>query len=1410
FADMNGNGTDDVVWVASNGHVRFLELFPVRPNLLSRVENGIGWVRIVEYGTSIAQRARDAGTADAWAYPLPESMNVVTAMDTWVTLTGGEDGAGVHERRELSYRDGFYDGDEKSFRGFERVERRLVTDADDAQDPGLDVLEYDVGRDDPYHNGLLVRQASLGGAAADVPIRESRTEFGDCPITGVDGAEPPVRFVCQLADVSVVQEGADSSAWVTTRSENTWDGYGNVVRRDVRGVVNLGPPEAPTACGACPSLGAGLSSGPCGAECLGDEQVTTTTYVEPGDDTGGAWLLRLPVRVRTGASESGRMSETMTYYDGPDFVGLAAGKADKGLVTRVTERVSDSEVVATTRQKRDARGSVVAVLDPNGDPAVATAHRRDYEYDERGLRVTRVTIHAGSYDLVQDVSFESSFLKPSESTAYRVVAGGEDKTPRNGSSYAYDEFGRAIAIARPGDTREAPTLEYAYELGDPVTRVVIKERRTPGGPQDVQSVQCQDGRGRAVQTLSRVADGDWRAEGFRVLNAAGQVVRLYQPYRTTSGDCATTAPTGPAFAAYHYDAVGRVVTETAADAAMFGGVASVVRTRRGPLTTTVEDKLDSDAGSPFAGTPTTQVFDGLDRLVRVERTLSGASGVEAFGLAWDELGNLARVEDPAGHVHQQEFDLAGRAVRTVDANSGTTTYDYDAAGLEVRRTDARGVTVVAEYDAVNRRVARYDAADEAGTVEAIVYDLAEGCADCKNGAGFIVRQTYPIPGDQRGSDELGYDARGNQTLLRRTLEGHVFDTTYAYDGDNQVTRATYPDGRTLDYARDGASRVTAVAGVAPTVTYTPEGRIASIGHANGVTESFTYDAVFRLAGNAVDGPGGAAIEDWSVTRDREGNVLSVTDAVPGGAAHPSRSATFAYDAYYRLTEAALDPAGTGPETLTYTYDALDNVTSRASSRGSASPRHAGAIAYGQGGAGPSAVASVGGVSYAYDAGGYTLSRGATQLAWDHLGRLVEAAPATGALTEMGYGPGNDRVIKLEDGGVAYYAAPDFVVRDGIASLYARVLDRRVARLRSDALAASVLPDGNADDRVDIADAWLGRSAAGDTPTRLLRAAARRLLFEAQGDEAHLHLDLRGSVVAATDGAGAVIAARDFYPFGAERAATGWVDELGFSGQELDRSSGLLHFRERYLDPVAGRWSSPDPAFALLDAARVQRRGEAMAAYAYVGNNPVMATDPTGQLIFALFVSPIRKKVFPYRDRKVSAREIAAETRGTRTVGTNPLHEGARGGTNPLYQSGSQGQAPGVGAEPGLARPTQATPHTNEGQDRAGSTSSSSGGGVGIAWLIPDALLIATVAIGGVAAAAAATGYFDDDGGESGGGGDGLTGVFSGGGGGGGSSSGSSGGSSGGSGSGSSQGGGTGIQLDDPSTVTVPPVTINGQ
>ena len=214
FADMNGSGSNDIVWINA-GNVQFLEIFPVRPNLLSRVENGLGGVQEVDYGTSVLQQARDAGTAP-WAHRLPNAMNVVVGMDVWNRLFADET-TGLHERWTLTYRDGYYDGVARAFRGFGHVEREETSDlATDGQAGSKAVFDYDLGvtPETRHRYGLPLKSAIFsGGAGVWTPMVETRTTWGDCALAEVPAGLPvPVRWLCEQgldAQVFATEYGAD-------------------------------------------------------------------------------------------------------------------------------------------------------------------------------------------------------------------------------------------------------------------------------------------------------------------------------------------------------------------------------------------------------------------------------------------------------------------------------------------------------------------------------------------------------------------------------------------------------------------------------------------------------------------------------------------------------------------------------------------------------------------------------------------------------------------------------------------------------------------------------------------------------------------------------------------------------------------------------------------------------------------------------------------------------------------------------------------------------------------------------------------------------------------------------------------------------------------------------------------------
>lgn len=71
------------------------------------------------------------------------------------------------------------------------------------------------------------------------------------------------------------------------------------------------------------------------------------------------------------------------------------------------------------------------------------------------------------------------------------------------------------------------------------------------------------------------------------------------------------------------------------------------------------------------------------------------------------------------------------------------------------------------------------------------------------------------------------------------------------------------------------------------------------------------------------------------------------------------------------------------------------------------------------------------------------------------------------------------------------------------------------------------------------------------------------------------------------------------------AASALENPYGFTGQRYDAETGLLFYKARYYDPQLGVFLSRDPVGFWDDANNLGN------PYAYVGNNPVMNTDPTG-------------------------------------------------------------------------------------------------------------------------------------------------------------------------------------------------------
>jgi RHS repeat-associated protein len=113
------------------------------------------------------------------------------------------------------------------------------------------------------------------------------------------------------------------------------------------------------------------------------------------------------------------------------------------------------------------------------------------------------------------------------------------------------------------------------------------------------------------------------------------------------------------------------------------------------------------------------------------------------------------------------------------------------------------------------------------------------------------------------------------------------------------------------------------------------------------------------------------------------------------------------------------------------------------------------------------------------------------------------------------------------------------------------------------------------------------------------------LAHAERTTTYYHTDSLGSVVAASNQAGALLWRKEYRPFGEQLDSTSENEKIAYTGKEHDDVSRLTYFGARYYDPEIGRFLSIDPAG--VDPAKPLSFNR----YAYANNNPYRFIDPDG-------------------------------------------------------------------------------------------------------------------------------------------------------------------------------------------------------
>lgn len=107
---------------------------------------------------------------------------------------------------------------------------------------------------------------------------------------------------------------------------------------------------------------------------------------------------------------------------------------------------------------------------------------------------------------------------------------------------------------------------------------------------------------------------------------------------------------------------------------------------------------------------------------------------------------------------------------------------------------------------------------------------------------------------------------------------------------------------------------------------------------------------------------------------------------------------------------------------------------------------------------------------------------------------------------------------------------------------------------------------------------------------------------------YYHTDGLGSVVAASNDAGAVLWRKEYAPFGEQLDSTAENEKLAYTGKQHDDVTGLTYFGARYYDPHLGRFMGVDPVGFVESEPMTFNR------YSYANNNPYKYVDPDGEFV----------------------------------------------------------------------------------------------------------------------------------------------------------------------------------------------------
>jgi RHS repeat-associated protein len=614
---------------------------------------------------------------------------------------------------------------------------------------------------------------------------------------------------------------------------------------------------------------------------------------------------------------------------------------------------------------------------------------------------------------------------------------------------------------------------------------------------------------------------------------------------------------------YQYDGLGRLRLTTLPD------TVNTIQYAYSGTTRTITDQVNRQVK---------QEQDGLGQIVKVTEKDANGQLTQETNYTYDVLGDLTQVNQ-GGQTRTSKYDSLGRLLferipeqsATIDDGTGTfwsSKYTWTDFHTGSTREDARGAVTSYGYDALNRLATMsYDTSGAPGVASTPNVTYNYDTSSYSSTKGLLLS----VSTDDSYSESYSYDGFNRLSSTTHTIDGRGYATSYQYNTIDQQTQMVYASGRVVNVNHDNSGRISSLAdqfsaNYVSGIGYNNATQLTGWTLGNGVVEGFTYDSkLLQMTSQSATRSGNtllslnygyAANSGQNGTGSTAGNIsklMSVSGTING----MSESAVYTYDLQGRLATSSQTSNGASAQRR-FQYDRWGNRTAMWDAVSGGNQIQSIALQQ-SGGAPTNRIATVGGVSYAYDAAGNVASDGAHSYSYDAENRAVSVDG--GGTAQYSYDHRNWRVKKIAGATTHYLWERGEVIAEHDAS-------------------------------------------TGLVQVDYVFAGGRMIAKESGGSRQYFISD-RLSVRMTVDSSGNVTGRQAHLPYGEDFAETGAQEKHHFTSYERDAESGLDYAVNRYHARSIGRFNQVDPIRGNTSNPQSLNR------YAYVANDPINSTDPQG-------------------------------------------------------------------------------------------------------------------------------------------------------------------------------------------------------